>query len=190
MRKHLPVVAFISAVLLLVGGIAYASIPDGSGVIHGCYKTTNPATGSVIVIDSDVGQSCPSGFTPLNWNQTGPQGPAGPAGPQGPQGSPGISNLHTVTAEYQVGFSGIGSVPQHSSPLSSGCGASYSVLGGGYAIDPGPGARNGIAIVVDHSYPSDAHTWTINLVSTEANGDAPDGLYNVSIYAQCATVAS
>jgi hypothetical protein len=74
-------IALIVAALLLLGvgaGIAYASIPGPDGVIHGCYKTSNPAQGSVIVIDSAA--SCPSGFAALNWNQTGPQGLPGLAG--------------------------------------------------------------------------------------------------------------
>jgi hypothetical protein len=73
----------VAALLLIVGSvaIAYASIPGPDGVIHGCYKTSNPAQGAVIVIDHTA--SCPSGYTALNWNQTGPQGPAGPAGLSG-----------------------------------------------------------------------------------------------------------
>jgi hypothetical protein len=63
-------------VLGAVAGIAYASIPGPDGVIHGCYKTSTPAQGALITIDSAA--SCPSGYTALNWNQVGPQGPAGP----------------------------------------------------------------------------------------------------------------
>lgn len=66
---------------LVLGGVAYASIPGPDGVIHGCYKNSNPAQGSVLVVDSAA--SCPSGFTTLNWNQIGPQGAIGPQGPAG-----------------------------------------------------------------------------------------------------------
>lgn len=58
--------------MLAVGGVAYASIPGPDGVIHGCYKNTD---GSTRIIDSAA--SCPSGYTAVNWSQTGPQGPAG-----------------------------------------------------------------------------------------------------------------
>jgi hypothetical protein len=71
-------IALVVAALLLIGvgaGIAYASIPGPDGVIHGCYKTSNPAQGALIAIDSAA--SCPSGYTALNWNQTGPPGLAG-----------------------------------------------------------------------------------------------------------------
>lgn len=86
MRKVRYVVA---GLVLLVGisGIAWATIPDALGVIHGCYKNTNPAKGAVTVIDSESGEVCPSGTTPLNWNQTGVQGPAGPQGPAGANGT-------------------------------------------------------------------------------------------------------
>lgn len=77
--KRLAVI-FAAGLLLVLSGVALASIPDSSGVIHGCYKTGTPNRGSVIVIDTGAGQSCPSGYTPLNWSQTGPQGPAGPQG--------------------------------------------------------------------------------------------------------------
>jgi hypothetical protein len=63
-------------VLLAAGGIAYASIPDSAGVIHGCYQKS---TGSLSVINTDAGQKCSSTQNPLDWNQTGPAGPRGPS---------------------------------------------------------------------------------------------------------------
>jgi hypothetical protein len=67
----------LTVALLLVGGIAYASIPDANGVIHGCRKNSG---GALRVIDTDAGQTCAGNETALSWNQTGPQGPPGPAG--------------------------------------------------------------------------------------------------------------
>jgi hypothetical protein len=75
MAKQTARLIVIAVALLLLGGIAYASIPGPDGVIHGCYKNS---TGMLITIDSAA--SCPTGYTALNWNQTGPQGPAGLAG--------------------------------------------------------------------------------------------------------------
>lgn len=68
MRKW--IIGAVSAVLLLVAGagIAYASIPGPDGTIHGCYKTSDLGAGALYVIDS--GDSCPSGFTSLNWSQS------------------------------------------------------------------------------------------------------------------------
>lgn len=66
-------------------GIASASIPASNGTIDGCYNRA----GSLRVIDSSA--TCPKGYKPLDWSQTGPQGPAGIPGPQGPQGPAGNS---------------------------------------------------------------------------------------------------
>jgi Collagen triple helix repeat (20 copies) len=78
-------VAFVVLAAIAVGGIAYASIPDSKGVIHGCYRKT---TGQLIVIDSS-GKGCEEGWTPLNWSQTGPTGAKGPTGATGPTGAKG-----------------------------------------------------------------------------------------------------
>ena len=73
----------IGAALILLGALAYASIPDSSGVIHGCYKKSG---GTLRVIDDTTSQCDSRAETPIQWNQTGPQGPQGPTGPQGPAG--------------------------------------------------------------------------------------------------------
>ncbi|HEX5173787.1 MAG TPA: hypothetical protein VFV91_06545 [Gaiellaceae bacterium] len=83
------VVALAIAGALVAGGIAYATIPDGSGVIHGCYKKTSPNQGTLRVIDTGKAQACTSSESGLSWSQTGPQGPQGPQGTQGPQGPQG-----------------------------------------------------------------------------------------------------
>ena len=82
----------LAALVIATTGVAIASIPDSSGVIHSCYLNTN---GQLRVIDS--GKSCEAGETALDWSQTGPAGPAGPAGaagaagPAGPAGPAGAS---------------------------------------------------------------------------------------------------
>ena len=70
----------IVGIALVAGGIAYAAIPDGSGVIHGCYQKNQ---GTLRVIDTDTTQTCSSSESPLTWSQTGPQGTAGAARPAG-----------------------------------------------------------------------------------------------------------
>jgi hypothetical protein len=89
------------AIFIALGGVGYAAIPDSSGVVHGCYDTSAPAsTGDaypLYIIDSSSTSACPAGvragtMTPLNWNATGPPGPQGPTGdigPKGPQGDNG-----------------------------------------------------------------------------------------------------
>lgn len=89
-RRHL--VGYLALVVALAagGGVAYSSIPDGAGVIHGCYDT---ASGALRVIDTDAAGVCRGGETALDWNQkgepglSGAMGAPGAAGPQGPPGS-------------------------------------------------------------------------------------------------------
>lgn len=80
------------AAAALCGGVAYAVIPSGSGVISACYLTNN---GQLRVIDPGAGQACLPSELPLAWNQVGAPGSAGvpgatgAAGPVGPSGPPG-----------------------------------------------------------------------------------------------------
>jgi hypothetical protein len=83
-RRRLAVTA-VGLVTLVFAGVALATIPDGGGVINGCYAKKD---GSLRVIDTSVAQ-CKGGEAPLTWNQTGPQGPKGDPGPQGSKGDPG-----------------------------------------------------------------------------------------------------
>jgi hypothetical protein len=102
----------ITVVMLfvLIGVVAYATIPDANGVIHGCYKKSG---GHLRVIDSDVSQCDMRAEIPIQWNQTGPQGPAGPQGlqglqgPQGPQGPEGPTG--PAGSEGPAGTPGISS---------------------------------------------------------------------------------
>src|SRR5947209_7455376 len=72
----------VGAVLAVAGG-AFASIPDGGGVLHGCYNKIN---GLLRVIDVPS-QHCRRGEQAVSWSQTGPQGAQGI---QGVQGNPGL----------------------------------------------------------------------------------------------------
>jgi hypothetical protein len=44
------------------------------GVVNGCYKTNAASNGSHAVLLENTGHACPSGYTDLTWNQTGPSG--------------------------------------------------------------------------------------------------------------------
>ena len=142
-RRRLPaVLATAAGVLLLVAGVAYATIPDSSGAIHGCYARSG---GSLRVIDASV-TNCKAGETSLDWNvqgQQGPQGPQGadgpagpsgqqgpqgPTGPQGPAGPPGPSGLsHGYLASSNQ-------VPVAQFPAFSNVGSIASVPDGTYMI--------------------------------------------------------
>ena len=90
------VMALVIVGALVVGGIAYANIPDARGVIHGCYKQSSPNQGTLRVIDTEKAQACSNSETPLNWSQTGPQGIQGQQGIQGPKGDTGPSDVWSV----------------------------------------------------------------------------------------------
>jgi len=126
MRKArvIMVAAGVCGVIFAAGGAtaALASIPGTTGVIHGCYRTAGPHTLSVI-----DGQTCPSGSTPLSWNQ---KGPAGPGSYTQPAYSPGNSQdvapgaMVSVTATCPVisgttGYATGGGVVTYNGPASS-----------------------------------------------------------------------
>jgi len=91
-RKSLIMVAVVVGVVL-VGGVAYASIPDAGGVIHGCYQKNS---GQLRVLDPSTG-SCSSSEVGLNWNQTGPTGSTGSHGPTGATGKDGKNGAAGAT---------------------------------------------------------------------------------------------
>jgi hypothetical protein len=98
----------------IVGGVAYAAIPDSGGVIHACRDTH---AGILRAIDASS-ESCRNSEAPLDWNQQGPagpqgdpgaqgvqgeSGPPGDTGPQGPQGDPGPQGPGGVVNAYLTG---------------------------------------------------------------------------------------
>jgi hypothetical protein len=103
--------ATAAVVIAVGGGIAFATIPDNAGVIHGCYLKgpgAGTAKGTLRVIDSDASESCTASENSLDWNQTGPQGPQGAQGPQGTQGTVdqgGLSNVPQAVARKPKSYS-------------------------------------------------------------------------------------
>ena len=67
------------ALFAVAGGVAFASIPDASGMIHGCYRTSlDDQKGQLRVVEDPA--SCRSNETAIQWNEHGTQGPPGQAG--------------------------------------------------------------------------------------------------------------
>jgi hypothetical protein len=54
---------------LVATGVSWASIPDATGQIHGCYAKAGTTTHALSVIDSAKTAKCPTGDLPLNWNK-------------------------------------------------------------------------------------------------------------------------
>jgi hypothetical protein len=87
-RPPASVIVAVGVLSLAAAGIAFATIPDSSGVIHGCYKKLN---GTLRVVDSPG--DCRHSEAAIQWNQRGPQGPPGP---------PGISGYQLVDRTFET----------------------------------------------------------------------------------------
>jgi len=89
-KKKLVLSASVVVTATLLGtSVAWAAgvtLPfSGDGnTINGCYSS-----GGALKVLTPAEPTCPSGYTSIQWNQTGPQGPQGPTGPQGPAGPQG-----------------------------------------------------------------------------------------------------
>jgi len=59
----------LTALVVALGGVAYATIPDSTGTIHGCYQRGN---GNLRVVESSG--DCRSSEQAIQWNQQGPRG--------------------------------------------------------------------------------------------------------------------
>jgi hypothetical protein len=64
-------VVALAAMVIAIGGVAFATIPDSSGTIHGCYQK---GVGSLRVVESAA--DCRTNETAISWNQEGRPGPA------------------------------------------------------------------------------------------------------------------
>jgi hypothetical protein len=81
--------------IALIGGVAWATIPDGGGVYTACKLT---ATGTIRLIDPSLPttsllQHCTSLETQITWNQKGQKGDAGTNGTNGTNGNDGINGV-------------------------------------------------------------------------------------------------
>ena len=83
--KRLLISILVVAAVATASSVAWATIPDASGVFHACVKKG----GQVHLIDPSAGDACGKNETGASWSQTGPAGPSGAPGPQGPPGPPG-----------------------------------------------------------------------------------------------------
>ena len=119
-----------AAVAVGLAGTAYATIPGGDGVIHGCFSKSG---GTLRVIDASV-TNCKSTETALDWNQQGQPGPKGDPGEPGAPG--GLSGYEIV--ESQSEFTG----DEFKDRLAR-CPAGKVAVGGGADV---VGDLNGVAI--------------------------------------------
>jgi hypothetical protein len=130
---------------LLAGGVAYATVPDSGGVIHGCYARTSSGqaqAGALRVIDTGLGQSCFSNENALSWSQ---QGPKGATGPQGPQGLPGTAGPTLLLSGYDpsVAVPGQTVITHTITPAEAG----LSILTDSYSVTDLNGTTGGVTSV-------------------------------------------
>jgi len=91
--------ACAGAVLVVSVGVAYAAIPDASGVINACFKKSGNGDddegsgpkGSLRVIDTAKGETCKKNELALSWSQQGPKGDQGATGLRGETGQTGAT---------------------------------------------------------------------------------------------------
>ncbi|MGH2933463.1 MAG: hypothetical protein ACRDL2_02985 [Gaiellaceae bacterium] len=174
---------------LAAGGVAYATVPDSGGAIHGCYQKNE---GQLRVIDPSAGGACRSSELPVSWSQTGlqglqgpagpagpagipgPAGPAGPQGEQGPAGPKGDPGPPSTLAVHEVDGPMTAVPPGHAVGLGADCQGSALATGGGFNLPSD--------LQVVDSYPYGEHQWVIvvfNASSSTLQGQA---------IAQCLTV--
>ena len=68
------VAGLAGGVLMAGSSLVLASIPDADGEITACVMTR---TGSIRLIDTEIGQTCRRGEQPLSWDQSGSSGGTG-----------------------------------------------------------------------------------------------------------------
>lgn len=142
------------------------------------YACVNMKTGSIYMVNA--GDTCKSSYTPISWNQVGPQGPqgpAGPTGPQGPQGPAGPTQTLTITQESVEIL-----IPPGSEGFTeAGCPTGTLLTGGGFWF-----IENTTNVVVMKSAPDpfpSRNAWYV-----DAFNSGPDAV-NLDVFALCASMA-
>jgi hypothetical protein len=131
-----------------LAGTAYATIPGGDGVIHGCYAKSG---GTLRVIDASV-TKCKDGETALSWSQAGipgPEGDPGEPGPAGPQGEPGAPGVPGGLAGYEVVFAKSDTNSNTHKEVVADCPNGKLAVGGGPSLGP-----NDVEVAVESSHPA------------------------------------
>ena len=95
LRPTKSAVVLMLSLIVAAGGVAFASIPDGSGKVYLCYNVgeakSTPGGSLVRIVDKPVSTTDCNGRTELAINQQGPAGPRGAAGRAGARGFTGAT---------------------------------------------------------------------------------------------------
>ena len=68
--KTLHILLAAAALLVVAGGVAYASVPAADGTISAC----KDSKGAIKIVDVEAGQTCGAGRQLLTWNTSGTSG--------------------------------------------------------------------------------------------------------------------
>jgi hypothetical protein len=91
-RPSPALIVSLLAVVLAMGGLAVAAIPDGNGVIRGCYKKNK---GTLRLVSSS--SKCKKSERAISWNQQGTAGQVGAKGDKGDAGTKGDTGAAGAT---------------------------------------------------------------------------------------------
>jgi hypothetical protein len=178
-KAAVPILAVVGLVVGLGLGVASASIPDHSGVIHGCYKRTANGSITPLLVYDSAKSKCPSNQTELDWNQKGAQGPPGPQGPPGASGTVLDTGILTYSVtgtnpDFQAHCSLSHLTGPHAASLTASLGApSFSSPGGdGCLISGMPAGEDNTMMIQFISGVPNAIGYGPPAVAT---GDAPSG---------------
>ena len=175
------------ALMISLGGVAWATIPSSNGIIHACFNTQ---TGAVRVVDAAQGGSlCATGEQGLTWASSGPrglrgdkgprgsvgrigrQGPPGPRGGRGPAGPSGAlphgPRIRLVTNTYYT---------RRSYRAYATCRPNEEPLSGGAALQADPYTH---VITATASF-SEGDSWVVDL-----NDQASLDPWTLVVYAEC-----
>lgn len=172
MRRNRLLAAVTGTLLVgvIVGGVAYATIPGPGNVYSACMLK---GIGTIRLIDKSLPDSnlmsrCkPSLEIEVSWNQAGQQGPPGLQGPKGDPGSPG--------ADGTPGISGY-AVIEVTSPVVSGefdygvasCPAGKRILG---AVAAPLSGSPTVTVVRQEFFDNEGSSWYWEAFATPAAGE-------------------
>lgn len=92
--------ASVVVLVALVGGIAYAAIPDATGTYHACLLK---GTGTIRIIDPDAQRCNAANETEITFGARGPQGLPGLPGTNGSPGAAGANGISPTVAQIGPG---------------------------------------------------------------------------------------
>jgi hypothetical protein len=167
-----------------IAGTSLASIPDGSGVIHGCYEKNS---GALRVIDTAT-STCRSDEVATQWSQTGPQGVQGPPG-VGTAGAKGLGATVVEAISPAVAIGAFGSATANcpaAEPYVLGGGGEWQTVerggGGPYVEGSIPSLDGGFVFTGSESAAGGANGWN----ATGFNNGATGASDEISAWAVCA----